>query len=195
MRVPFARSASSRSRDDRPFHPATPTAFVVYDDEHFPKRRRPGNLSNPESPKPFLRNPFFQRSRSNSSGGKGNGTRRPQSPDESLMWPTEPIYSEPLPPLSSRIKAAERRSVPQQQQQLSTHIYEYLVSRRTDACTQAANSNNIVNNGRRGSLASSSASPSSSSVSASTAAAAPKTGPGRNRRGEARSSSPPLGAR
>ncbi len=66
---------------------------------------------------------------------------------------SEPIYSEPLPPLTSQhpmqmVRAAERTSVARlsydggnssahNSTQLSSHIYEYLVSRRSDASTQS----------------------------------------------------------
>ena len=58
---------------------------------------------------------------------------------------SEPIYSEPLPPMAMQVREAEKKSVqkqcypnPSEPAQISQHIYEYLVTRRSDACTHVA---------------------------------------------------------
>lgn len=61
--------------------------------------------------------------------------------------PDEPIYSEPLPPMSSQVREAERTVLkfypdPTDPVQISNHIYEYLVTRRSDASTQSGKKNN-----------------------------------------------------
>ena len=150
------------------------SGFTIYDD-HSPagilkphngdSRKRAGSLSNPSSPKMFLKNPF-QRSRSSSGRqrlSKGanlvannmNNNNSSKALPNGMVWPTsiapmissrgtseEPIYSEPLPPVASQIKEAERTMLkfypdPNDPVQISNHIYEYLVTRRTDASTQS----------------------------------------------------------
>ena len=184
------------------------------------RKRHGGNFSNPGSPKLTLRNPF-QRSRS--SSGRRRHHQQPQPSETGFVWPTmtagsntpvqqpkeEPIYSEPLPPVTPQIREAERTMLrfypdPNDPVQISNHIYEYLVSRRTDASTQSCTAqkqngakNNKANAGqkssallhhdvvvvdademrrrrRRGSLASSS-SPSSASGSTSKKSSEDKT--------------------
>jgi hypothetical protein len=79
---------------------------------------------------------------------RGRQQHRPESAD-GLVWPTsivpggassapaEPIYSEPLPPITSQIREAEKTKLryfpdPSDPVQISNHIYEYLVNRRND---------------------------------------------------------------
>lgn len=134
--------------------------FTIYDDDDrrviHANQKRSGSLSNPESPKMSLKNPF-QRSRSssgrqhqkqngfvrNENGYGNNGFAREEN---GFVWPTridpianhrdEPIYSEPIHPMTTQIREAERRTMlkyypdPNDPVQISNHIYEYLVSRR-----------------------------------------------------------------
>ena len=145
--------------------------FTIYDEERFGgsssggfNRKRHGSYSNPESPKISLKNPF-QRSRSSSGRTRSNSKSAhtfvsSENSANGFVWPTtimppndglssgrnpkyeEPIYSEPLPPMSSQIREAERTTLrfypnPNDPVQISNHIYEYLVSRRSDASTQS----------------------------------------------------------
>ena len=142
------------------------------------------------------------------------------------MTPTssEPIYSEPLPPLTMQVREAEKKMVLKQSSasppafsphpqsepgQISNHIYEYLVTRRSDASTQMAHVVNRVAPAtlpkpapqpvdpradsrsvpgpatrRRGSLSSSS--PSSSAASSSSKRDSQDSNSGKNKRGTKR---------
>ena len=124
-----------------------------------------------------MKNPF-QRSRSTSGGRTtsshhelrhGPCQRGEDDRERGFVWPThfypamatkspatatptssEPIYSEPLPPMTMRVREAEKKLVLKQSTtaaaspstfsrdpaEISTHIYEYLVTRRSDASTQ-----------------------------------------------------------
>lgn len=172
-----------------------------------------GCHSNPESPKLSLRNPF-QRSRSSSSSGRHKAKALPRAGSGEFVWPTailpakqqqqhsnnhnkpaspsteeddEPIYSEPLPPVTHQIREAGRTALkyfpdPASPVQISSHIYEYLVSRRSDASTATGRPAAqpppppMRQRPRRGSLASSTATASPSSGSPASSLANAKTG-------------------
>ena len=154
------------------------SGFTIYDDddEALSRGRRRGSSGAGEKGLRSMKNPF-QRSRS-TSGGRRSGSqhdsrRGPCSAgqeDVGFVWPahfypavatnnspaavtpsSEPIYSEPLPPMTLRVREAEKKIVLKQSASptfspdpmcdsanISNHIYEYLVTRRSDASTQMA---------------------------------------------------------
>ena len=84
-----------------------------------------------------------------SIGPNASNKEQPESDcngNDNKKIPNEPIYSEPLPPISSQVKEAEHRTNikyfpdPNDPVQISNHIYEYLVKK----------SNKSSENGRHG---------------------------------------------
>jgi hypothetical protein len=189
------------------------SGYTIYDDEDFNpggNRRRHGSSSS--NPTRSIKNPF-QRSRSTSaSGRKGNGGNHNHNhgnhENNGFVWPTqfipagafaspamtptssqngygtgEPIYSEPLPPMTSQVREAERKTMlkqssgyypnPHDPVQISNHIYEYLVTRRSDA-----SSTQLVNGS------------SEKAANAGCTGAVPKGKPSAGRRGGSLASSP-----
>lgn len=109
------------------------------------ERKGGGSWSNPSSPRLSWRSPF--RRTKSGGGGHNDGSEAhlkpviPHSRVGSTKLVDEPIYSEPLTPMASQIKAAEKTTLSRHSQstenvRISSHIYDYLGSRRSDACTQ-----------------------------------------------------------
>ena len=158
------------------------SGFTIYDYEETSSglsrgRRRGSGGSAGGMGLMSMRDPF-QRSRSSSGGRRSVGHHRPvhcpmSEDDRGFVWPShfypalasncpaaaatptsaEPIYSEPLPPMTMRVREAEKKMVLKQSTAFSTafspdpqcdpapisnHIYEYLVTRRSDASTHMA---------------------------------------------------------
>ena len=157
------------------------SGFTIYDDDDaalsaLSRGRRRGSSGAGEKGLRSMKNPF-QRSRSTSGGrrsGNHHGSCSAGQEDVGFVWPahfypavaannssaavtpsSEPIYSEPLPPITLRVREAEKKVVLKQSApataspafspdpacdsaNISNHIYEYLVTRRSDASTQMA---------------------------------------------------------